>query len=706
MQLIYIYINQPNKEAISLNLYSDYFYRIENNELKREKNQQFSSFIFQNNIKSISAFIGENGTGKSILLENIISTLLNKGDNGYFLLYKEDDNLYYTSNNLKNPILTNLKLTKISNKIKIFLSSNIIDSSKRYSEISGDSNLTLKYKMDTYKENYKKEEFKAQLKFVLKYKTEVERIINIPSELQVQVNSEIQNLLYSQYLKTLDEKISKFEKLYTNINSIEITLQKSSFFELDSSSIISLIGLKDSQTSFPDEKKQFNQFFTELIQNKKQEIIGNLSKLKKQSRIIGDIVKTIEKISRESSNNNQVKEGSYFYIYNYLVVQIISFFDFLYDESILNFTESSNSKNYIIEWAEDCLRGLTGNDYFIKIFSYEKFLKRLHSILEDCYRTMVENKENLILCVNIENKKSLIYQVSVIFYTVLQLFEDSPFYDKRQSLRYLGFNIFSECLAGLLNNTERMISMIDDICKNEPNDSIVSMELSEENIENYFWEMQNIKYVCNPLSFSWRDMSSGEYAMLNLFSFFPEEHEIEEEILLIIFDEGELHFHQSLQIKFINILKQFFKRMFPNKIIQILLASHSPFIITDIPNCDVYLLNSDSNDVLSRLTQKTFGANIQDILYNPFQLKRGMVGEYAKSKINLLHEEINKKQSEYPHEDIYGAINIIGEPLIRNRLLKEMYDKRKENYFDTNKEIEYLKQRIKELEGNSDANNN
>ncbi|WP_430607483.1 hypothetical protein [Enterococcus sp. DIV1304_2] len=101
MQLIYIYINQPNKEAISLNLYSDYFYRIENNELKREKNQQFSSFIFQNNIKSISAFIGENGTGKSILLENIISTLLNKGDNGYFLLYKEDDNLYYTSNNLK-----------------------------------------------------------------------------------------------------------------------------------------------------------------------------------------------------------------------------------------------------------------------------------------------------------------------------------------------------------------------------------------------------------------------------------------------------------------------------------------------------------------------------------------------------------------------------------------------------------------------------
>lgn len=700
MQIVYIYIKQPNKKEIQLNLYNEFFYKIENNKLTRQKNSSYSSFIFQNNIKSISAFIGENGSGKSILLENILSTLLNDTDNCYFILYKEKDDLYYSSYKLdKLSTSIDKKIKKIQNKFQIFLCSNIIDSSNRYREISGDNNLTLKYKLDSHKENYKTEEFQAQLKFVLKYKKEVENIIKIPSELHVQVNSKIENLIYSRYLNPLNEKINKLEKMYTNINSIEINLQKSSFLGLDASSIITVVGLKDSKISFYDKHDKLDEYVIKLIKSKKKQILADLYKFREQSRILEDINMTIENMSRISPEKNEVREGSYFYIYGYLIAQIISFFDFLYGESKAKYTELDNYDNYIIEWAEDCLQGLTGNDYFIKNFNFEKVLERIHSILEDCYKKNTHRKINLILCNDVSDKASLIYQISVLFYTILDLFEDSPFYIERNRLRVLGFNIFSECLAGLLDNTSKMINLIDNICKNRSDNSQILMAIDENNIDKYFFEIQNIAYTCNPLTFSWRDMSSGEYAMLNLFSFFPEESEIENDILLIAFDEGELHFHQSLQIKFINILKEFFKKMFPNKVIQILLASHSPFIITDIPNCDVYLLNNNYSELLSKPTQKTFGANIQDILYNPFQLKKGMVGEYAKLKINSLFKEIKKESSKYSHDDLYRAVTIIGEPLIKNRLLKELSNKGSKKHFENNKEIEYLKQRIEELEG-------
>ena len=210
--------------------------------------------------------------------------------------------------------------------------------------------------------------------------------------------------------------------------------------------------------------------------------------------------------------------------------------------------------------------------------------------------------------------------------------------------------------------------------------SIYSVEFDIESLSNFDWktskkkkiEMENIplgmftldlkinnKYFLN-------DLSSGEqqlihsihtvlYHLYNLNSVHENgatKREYEYKNVNLIFDEIELYFHPEFQRSFLKELHHSISLMNLNHIsgINIIFSTHSPFILSDIPNQNVLHLkvNDEGKSIPANLKEQTFGANIHDLLANDFFLKDGFMGEYANKQIEetitYLNSEILKKR--------------------------------------------------------------
>ena len=119
----------------------------------------------------------------------------------------------------------------------------------------------------------------------------------------------------------------------------------------------------------------------------------------------------------------------------------------------------------------------------------------------------------------------------------------------------------------------------------------------------------------------------------------------------IILDEIELYFHPDFQRKFISHLIKRIAELGTDRVktFNILFATHSPFILSDIPSSNILRLREGKPDKLQEERQ-TFGANIHDLLANDFFLDKGFMGEFAKETINeaihFLTFHINKREIE------------------------------------------------------------
>lgn len=99
----------------------------------------------------------------------------------------------------------------------------------------------------------------------------------------------------------------------------------------------------------------------------------------------------------------------------------------------------------------------------------------------------------------------------------------------------------------------------------------------------------------------------------------------------LMLDEVELYFHPDLQRRFISLLLDSIKglQMPSNYGINITLITHSPFVLSDIPNNNILCMSrKEYGDVFN----KTFAANIHDLFNNTFILPY-TIGEYAQRKI-------------------------------------------------------------------------
>lgn len=168
---------------------------------------------------------------------------------------------------------------------------------------------------------------------------------------------------------------------------------------------------------------------------------------------------------------------------------------------------------------------------------------------------------------------------------------------------------------------------------------------------------------------------------------------------LIIIDEVELYLHPTWQKAFIRILDKLIQ-LFPEQNFHFILTSHSPFILSDIPSQNIIFLDQDNQGnckVANGLKDKkqTFGANIHTLLSDAFFMENGLMGEFAKNKINEVIDYLNGKDSPIKDDDeAQRYIRIIGEPIVK-RQLQRMLDSKK---LDKMKEIDALKSQIESLQ--------
>lgn len=214
--------------------------------------------------------------------------------------------------------------------------------------------------------------------------------------------------------------------------------------------------------------------------------------------------------------------------------------------------------------------------------------------------------------------------------------------------------------------------------------------ISEDNspLFEFLTTLRNLIGTDSFLEIDFRNLSSGEYALLSVIGrlnyanmlLLEQDHSVDH--VFLIMDETDLYLHPEWQRIFFNILITILPRIFPKKKIQLLITTHSPFLVSDIPKSNlIYLSKEESSEgdrcqVLQKPDKETFGANIYSLLADSFFLENGFVGEFAKIKIGDLYEsllrlrekgEVNMDRKELLRE-IQIKINMIGEPTIRKKL--------------------------------------
>ena len=171
------------------------------------------------------------------------------------------------------------------------------------------------------------------------------------------------------------------------------------------------------------------------------------------------------------------------------------------------------------------------------------------------------------------------------------------------------------------------------------------------------------------------------YHVLNLLSI-QESHRVRYRNINLILDEVEICFHPEFQRRFVYELLGYIKRLFMNRnaSFNILIATHSPFILSDIPQSNILYLE-DGKMVMPEDIKNPFAANICDILYQSFFLKQGFVGEFARKKIKRIIERLlpgghfhDDSEAEY-----HLLMELIGDPFLKMQLQQLYEDWRKRN---------------------------
>lgn len=177
-------------------------------------------------------------------------------------------------------------------------------------------------------------------------------------------------------------------------------------------------------------------------------------------------------------------------------------------------------------------------------------------------------------------------------------------------------------------------------------------------------------------------MSSGERALLNIMSRICFASQIENYMpgkgiqwntnILLLIDEIDLYLHPEWQRRIVRDLLSLLRRQFKGHYFQIILTSHSPIVLSDIPveNCIFLKKRSDGTVCQEERNAQTFGANIYTLYKDAFFLSddKLAMGEFAQNKIIQWIDKI--ETGKFSEEEAYKIIGLIGEPLIRRNVEK------------------------------------
>lgn len=183
------------------------------------------------------------------------------------------------------------------------------------------------------------------------------------------------------------------------------------------------------------------------------------------------------------------------------------------------------------------------------------------------------------------------------------------------------------------------------------------------------------------LYFEW-GISSGEFLLFSIFARLSYEEKRRSTVanynkptnVLVLLDEVEVSFHPEWQRRYLRCMLNYLSDLYSDSYIQIVIATHSPIILSDIPRQNIiYLKKGLGGNIIidsNKNHSETFGANIFRLFNDSFFLDKGAIGEFAKEKLEtLLRAILNKKGNK---NDLQKRIDMIGDLFLKNRFQAQL----------------------------------
>lgn len=220
----------------------------------------------------------------------------------------------------------------------------------------------------------------------------------------------------------------------------------------------------------------------------------------------------------------------------------------------------------------------------------------------------------------------------------------------------------------------------------------------------------------NGESFTLDQLSSGErqlfftlstlvYHILNLRSIPTNGTRVRYGNVCIVMDEVEICFHPDYQRTFIKRFLNTIKSMQLNHKfgIHVIITTHSPFLLSDIPIDNILSLEDGKPKKIN--LRNTFCANVYDLLNNPFFMNQ-FIGDFASDKLDDLIEEVNKDGyfNKMTYDKLYARVEMIGDDFIHDQLMDQLalrfsrIEQLKNRERQLNDELDKVRNEINKLE--------
>lgn len=648
MELIYLYIKQCENvfENVEFNFSSNYIATMKNNELLVKENQNTVKNYYGNNVNSVSMFLGKNGMGKSTLLDilgmnredRINETYIQrKGEyevkSSYFILYHlyddyfafefVDESFLEGKDKISNIDMENEKVQSALYKVPM---GNIF-------ELEGG---VFKYRGNIITQWLENHDCKKKIEYAY-------------------ITSDKYNNRISNRHREYSDEYTFERRYYIEGNNYEhlykyfIYLKEINNDMLQEKNIVIENCIKIEDHIFDKEKEK-----GDYLQERKKEL-DKLFNLKSHIEIQME-----RKILKKDPQKDlrSVKEQ---FLHTFYAQAI----EFYFLEQLVGWSEVDGlaiDVGTTIPSLEDIKNEINDLDNKLRDEVIHGLSKTINFQYEYALlRYIIENNRNANG--NIDLKSVLIYTLNRVeiaansnvnifdlnaMLKIIPLLEELPecYFESKKKIKI-------RCDVNKPDKKIIELLKIYDYCYNIRN---------HENGSNCIYQLLNIELP---------KMSEGQRVFLDIVSKSVSAiYTVQEgDSLVLLIDEPDRALHPELARQFLNTLLENINKC-KDRNIQIIISSHSPFIVTDILPENVYAIDMENGHRKIVNNKDTYATNIYYLLMDSFMLENTF-GEYSyrqlKKIMKLLNEpnKIGLEQMKW----IGKIIDRIGEKTVKKKLM-------------------------------------
>ena len=654
MELIYLYIRKYEEvfENEEFNFSSNYMATIKDNWLSVEKNVNSIKNYYGKNVNNVVMFLGKNGMGKSTLLDilgmnrddRIADTYHRKSGArypkySYFMLYHLREN-YFAFEFVDDTFLKGQD--RITN---IDMQSEDVQSALYKLPIGNIFRLedqTFKYCGNIILQWLKKHDIKNKLEYAY-------------------ITSDIYNNRINNKYREYYEDYTFERRYYLDGNSYEYLYKY-------------LICLKDINNELLQDKNiiieniiEIDEHMLDSDKKRGEYLYRKKRQLDDLFNIKSDFQIELDKRFNEEKKKKDLRSKKAIFLDTFCSEAI----EYYFLEQFVGWSENEGKKinteleDISLDYVEEVIKGLDREEY-------DKLINGFTPIMDF-------NKEYAILQYKIEKSRDLHGKInlkSVLEYTLnrvemaasgtinildrqavmemLSLMEELPnsYFSGRKSIRV-------QCESEKINSkVVNILKRYDDYFKVRNN----------ETGSNCISRIINVKLP---------QMSEGQRVFLDIVSkTISAIYTIQPgDSLILLIDEPDRALHPELARKFLATLLDSVNKCIDRNI-QIILSSHSPFIVTDILPDGVYSIGINNGKRKIINNKDTYATNIYYLLMDSFMLENTF-GEYSYQQIKNIIQNLNKKGAIEKEELdwIKKVIDKIGEKTIKKKLI-QLYERK------------------------------